>query len=67
MNTVKHDSFSFYSARPGTPAFNLETLKSKEARDRLYNFQKVADEIKLNMKNLINNVLKVLLRIRQKM
>ena len=63
MNNVKFiNSFSFlYSARPGTPAFNLETLKSKEARDRLYNFQKVADEIKTKYrKNLINNVSKVL-------
>ena len=63
MKDVKFiNSYSFlYSARPGTPAYNFEKLNLNESKRRLYNFQKVADDIKTQYrKNLINKTAKVL-------
>jgi len=56
------NSYSFiFSARPGTPAFNLKKIEQKEAKNRLKQFQKLADEIKINYrKSLINKTLSVL-------
>ena len=57
MNEVKFiNSYSFiFSARPGTPAFDLNKIDQKEAKNRLMKFQKIAEEIKINYrKNLIN-------------
>ena len=50
------NSFSFiFSARPGTPAFNLDKIDQKEAKKRLIKFQKIAENIKNNYrKKLIN-------------
>jgi len=57
MNEVKFiNSYSFiYSARPGTPAFDLKKIDQKVAKNRLLQFQKLAEEIKIRYrKNLIN-------------
>ena len=57
MNDVKFiNSYSFiFSARPGTPSFNLNKIDLADAKTRLIKFQKLADEIKINYrKNLIN-------------
>ena len=63
MNDVKFiNSYSFvFSARPGTPAFHLNKIEQKEAKNRLKEFQKIAEEIKINYrKNLINKTASVL-------
>ncbi len=66
VNLIKEiqfiNSFSFvYSARPGTPAFNLNKIDEKEAKNRLTEFQLIADNIKNNYrKKLINKTTKVL-------
>ena len=63
MEDVKFiNSYSFlYSARPGTPAYDFEKLNLNESKRRLYNFQKIADDIKTEYrKNLINKTAKVL-------
>ena len=66
VNLIKEiqfiNSFSFvYSARPGTPAFNLNKIDEKEAKKRLAEFQLIADNIKNNYrKKLINKTTKVL-------
>ena len=63
MNEVKFiNSYSFiFSARPGTPAFDLNKIDQKEAKNRLMKFQKIAEEIKINYrKNLINKSASVL-------
>tara|TARA_E500000178_G_scaffold355817_1_gene429952 strand:+ start:1520 stop:2815 length:1296 start_codon:yes stop_codon:yes gene_type:complete len=63
MNDVKFiNSYSFtFSARPGTPAFNLKEIEQKDAKNRLIKFQKLAEEIKMNYrKNLINKVVSTL-------
>jgi tRNA-2-methylthio-N6-dimethylallyladenosine synthase len=63
MNDVKFiNSYSFiFSARPGTPAFDLNKIDQKEAKNRLMKFQKIAEEIKINYrKNLINKPASVL-------
>ena len=41
MNKVGFiNSFSFiFSARPGTPAFNLDKIDEKDAKNRLINFK----------------------------
>ena len=57
MKEVKFiNSYSFiYSARPGTPAFDLKKIDQKVAKNRLLQFQKLAEEIKIRYrKNLIN-------------
>ena len=63
MNNVKFiNSFSFiYSARPGTPAYNLININYEEAKKRLMDFQKIAEKIKTEYRTkLINKILKVL-------
>ena len=63
MEDVKFiNSYSFlYSARPGTPAYDFEKLNLNESKRRLYNFQKIADDIKTEYrKNLINKTAEVL-------
>ena len=63
MNEVKFiNSYSFiYSARPGTPAYNLKNVDPKEAKDRLIEFQEVAEKIKTQYrKKLINETAIVL-------
>ena len=63
MNNIKFiNSYSFiFSARPGTPAYNLEMVNEKEAKKRLVEFQSLADKIKINYrKELINKNAKVL-------
>ena len=48
IKNVKYiNSYSFiFSARPGTPAFKLEKIDQSEAKQRLINFQNVAEKIK---------------------
>ena len=63
MNNIKFiNSYSFiFSARPGTPAYNLEMVSEKEAKKRLIEFQFLANKIKINYrKELINKNAKVL-------
>tara|TARA_B100001057_G_scaffold500299_1_gene614603 strand:- start:275 stop:1570 length:1296 start_codon:yes stop_codon:yes gene_type:complete len=63
MNEIKFiNSYSFiYSARPGTPAFNLAKLDSKKTKKRLIDFQAVAEDIKKEYrKNLIKKTSTVL-------
>ena len=63
MEDIKFiNSYSFiFSARPGTPAFNLEKINQLDAKKRLMNFQEVANKIKVDYrKNLINENVNVL-------
>ena len=63
LNSVKFiNSYSFtYSARPGTPAFNLTNINHDDAKKRLMNFQKTAEKIKTAYRNnLINKISTVL-------
>ncbi len=63
MNKVKFvNSYSFiFSARPGTPAFKLKEINQLDAKNRLIEFQNIAEEIKLSYrKNLVNKIAKVL-------
>jgi len=63
MKEVKFiNSYSFiFSARPGTPAFNLTKINSKDAKERLIKFQNLSEKIKINYKkNLINKTVTVL-------
>jgi tRNA-2-methylthio-N6-dimethylallyladenosine synthase len=63
MEDIKFiNSYSFiFSARPGTPAFNLEKINQKDAKNRLMKFQEVANQIKVDYrKNLINKNVNVL-------
>ena len=62
------NSFSFiFSARPGTPAFKLDKINEKDAKDRLIEFQRVAEDIKTNYRtNLINKTVSVLFENRMK-
>ena len=63
MEDIKFiNSYSFiFSARPGTPAFNLEKINQLDAKKRLMNFQEVANNIKVDYrKNLINENVNVL-------
>tara|TARA_B100000886_G_scaffold340434_1_gene309961 strand:+ start:2765 stop:4060 length:1296 start_codon:yes stop_codon:yes gene_type:complete len=69
MSQIKFiNSFSFiFSARPGTPAFNLDELDKKESRDRLIEFQYTAKNIKTDYrKKLINKIAKVLFENKMK-
>ena len=56
------NSYSFrFSARPCTPAFNLTKVDKKKAKERLSEFQLVADKIKNDYRtSLINKTAKVL-------
>ena len=62
------NSFSFvFSARPGTPAFNLKKIDKKIAKTRLLKFQSVAENIKTNYrKKLLNKTSKVLFENKMK-
>ena len=63
MNDIKFiNSYSYiFSARPGTPAFNLKKINKKDAKNRLVEFQDVAEKIKIQYrKNLINKTVSVL-------
>ena len=63
MNDVKYiNSYSFtYSARPGTPAYNLVSINPNDAKKRLMDFQKNAEKIKTEYRNnLINKISTVL-------
>ena len=62
------NSFSFiYSARPGTPAFDLSTIDAKDAKNRLIEFQRIAEGIKNSYrKKLINKNVKVLFENKMK-
>ena len=63
MNDVKFiNSYSFiFSARPGTPAFNLTNVDQKDAKKRLIGFQTVAEKIKTEYrKKLVNKISTVL-------
>ncbi len=69
MNKIQFiNSFSFiFSARPGTPAFTLNTLDEKETKKRLSLFQKTAEDIKNKYKkSLINKIAKVLFENKMK-
>ena len=62
------NSYSFiFSPRPGTPAGNLQEVDTKIAKERLFIFQHIADEIKKNYrKKLINSNVKVLFENKMK-
>ena len=69
MNKVKFiNSFSFiFSARPGTPAFNLENIDEKVSKNRLIEFQNTAENIKNKYrKKLIKKTAKVLFENKMK-
>ncbi len=63
MNEIKFiNSFSYiFSARPGTPAFDIVDENQKDAKERLIKFQTIADKIKKeyreSLKNKISSVL----------
>tara|TARA_B100001063_G_scaffold86042_1_gene80036 strand:- start:1212 stop:2507 length:1296 start_codon:yes stop_codon:yes gene_type:complete len=62
------NSFSFmFSARPGTPAFNLEKIEEKDVKSRLIEFQCTAEKIKTSYrKKLIKKTAKVLFENKMK-
>ena len=62
------NTFSFtYSARPGTPAYNLVKVDDKKSKNRLIEFQRIAENIKKNYKKkLIKKTLKVLFENKMK-
>ena len=69
MSKIKFiNSFSFiFSARPGTPAFNLNIIDEKVSRDRLIEFQQTAANIKTDYrKKLVNKTAKVLFENKMK-
>ena len=50
-------SFSFiFSARPGTPAFKLTKVDNSKAKGRLIEFQRIAENIKTNYRNLVKKL-----------
>ena len=63
MNYIKFiNSYSYiFSARPGTPAFDMKQIDQKIAKKRLLKFQSISENIKVNYrKSLINKTSKVL-------
>ena len=69
MNKIEFiNSFSFvFSARPGTPAFNLKKVDEIDAKKRLIEFQKLAEKVKKSYrKKLTNKNLKVLFENKMK-
>ena len=63
MKEIKFiNSYSFvYSARPGTPAYNLDTIDQIETKKRLVEFQTIAEKIKTDYrKDLIGKNFNVL-------
>ena len=70
MKEIKFiNSYSFiYSARPGTPAFNLDTIDQIEAKKRLIEFQTIAEKIKTDYRKRFNKkLLMSYLKIKLKM
>ena len=63
MNEVKFiNSYSFiYSARPGTPAYNLINTNHNDAKKRLMDFQKTAEKIKTRYRNNLVNKMSIVL------
>ena len=62
------NSYSFaFSARPGTPAFDLPRVDRSEAKNRLIEFQSIAENIKTNYrKKLIKKIVSVLFENKMK-
>ena len=63
MSDVKFvNSYSFvYSAKPGTPAFDLKMINKKDAKNRLMKFQRLAEKIKIDYRrSLVNKISNVL-------
>ena len=63
MKDIKFiNSYSFiFSARPGTPAFKLKNIDQKDAKDRLIEFQEIAEKVKIQYrKKLTNKTINVL-------
>ena len=62
------NSYSFmFSPRPGTPAFDLTRVDDGEAKNRLIEFQSIAEDIKNNYrKKLINKTVNVLFENKMK-
>ena len=56
MKKVKFiNSYSYiFSARPGTPAFNLKKIDEKDAKNRLIEFQNIAEKIKKKYRKKFN-------------
>ena len=63
MNKVKFiNSYSFiYSARPGTPAYQLTNINHNDAKKRLLDFQKTAEKIKTQYRNNLVNKISIVL------
>ncbi len=61
-NVMFINSYSYmFSARPGTPAFNLDKINHEEAKKRLIHFQSIAEKTKVIYRNtLINKISNVL-------
>ena len=69
MKEIKFiNSYSFvYSARPGTPAYNLNAIDQNESKKRLAQFQTIAEKIKTDFrKDLIGKTFNVLFENRIK-
>ena len=69
MNKVGFiNSFSYmFSARPGTPAFSLDKVDDKDAKNRLVEFQNIAENVKKKYrKNLIKTNASVLFENKMK-
>ncbi len=69
MNDVEYiNSYSYiFSARPGTPAFDLKKISPDEAKERLFQFQDLAKKIKnFYRENLIHKITKVLFENKMK-
>ena len=50
-----------FSPRPGTPAFDLARVDDVESKNRLIEFQRIAEDVKNNYrKKLINKTVNVL-------
>ena len=62
------NSFSFiFSERPGTPAFKLQKIDETVAKNRLIEFQRAAENIKIKYRKLlINKTVKVLFENKMK-
>ena len=62
------NSFSFiFSARPGTPAYDLVKIDSEQAKSRLIEFQRISENVKTNYrKKLIKKIVKVLFENKMK-
>ena len=63
MDKVKFiNSYSFiYSARPGTPAYNMTNTNHNDAKKRLMDFQKTAEKIKTQYRNNLVNKISIVL------